>query len=83
VVAGDVRSEPDYRDKAPELKVRSALVVPVFVEGSAWGVIDVESERLDAFGAEDARVVRAVAAQVGSALARLGSERAGDRITAT
>jgi diguanylate cyclase (GGDEF)-like protein len=73
VVSGDVRTEPDYRDMAPELGILSALVVPVFVDGRPWGVIDLESDRLDAFGAEDARVVTAVAAQVGSGLARLGN----------
>ena len=82
-VSGDVRREPDYRDKAPELGMISALVVPVFVDGRPWGVIDLESERLDAFGPEDARVVTAVAAQVGSALVRLGDVSAGDPLTAT
>ena len=83
VVVGDVLSEPDYRDMAPELQVRSELVVPVFLDGRAWGVIDLESDRVDAFDAEDARVVRAVAAQLGSALARLGGDRAGHAVPAS
>jgi putative methionine-R-sulfoxide reductase with GAF domain len=68
---------------APELKLRSALVVPFFVGGRAWGVIDLESEHVEAFAAEDARVVGAVAAQVGSALARLDIEGVGDLLAAT
>ena len=53
------------------------LAVPVFVDGRAWGAIDLESEEADAFDADDARVVRAAAAQLGSALARLSAERSG------
>jgi diguanylate cyclase (GGDEF)-like protein len=83
VVVGDVLSEPDYRDMAPELQVRSELVVPVFLDGRAWGVIDLESDRVDAFDAEDARVVRAVAAQLGSALARLGGDQGGHAVPAS
>jgi GAF domain-containing protein len=71
VVTGDVHTEPDYRDMAPELDVRSELAVPVFVDGRAWGATDLESRDADAFDADDARVVRAGAAQLGSALARL------------
>jgi diguanylate cyclase (GGDEF)-like protein len=83
VIVGDVLTEPDYRDMAPELSVRSELVVPVFVDGRAWGVLDLESERVDAFDSEDARVVRAAAAQLGSALARLGAERASNALPAS
>ena len=83
VVSGDVRAEPDYRDMAPELGVQSELAVPVFVEGRAWGAIDLESREPDAFDAEDARVVRAAAAQLGSALARLEAQHAGDRAAAS
>jgi diguanylate cyclase (GGDEF)-like protein len=77
VVTGNVHTEPDYRDMAPELGVTSELAVPVFVDGRAWGAIDLESEEADAFDADDARVVRAAAAQLGSALARLSAERSG------
>ena len=76
-------SEPDYRDMAPELEVRSELAVPVFVDGRAWGAIDLESREPDAFDAEDARVVRAAAAQLGSALARLEAQHAGDPAAAS
>ena len=83
VMSGDVRSEPDYRDMAPELDVRSELAVPVFVDGRAWGAIDLESHEADAFDAEDARVVRAAAAQLGSALARLSMRPSGQRAQAS
>jgi diguanylate cyclase (GGDEF)-like protein len=77
VVTGDVLTEPDYREMAPELDVRSELAVPVFVDGRTWGAIDLESQEADAFDGEDARVVRAAAAQLGSALARLSALRSG------
>jgi diguanylate cyclase (GGDEF)-like protein len=84
VLAGDVRAEPDFRDMAPALDVRSELAVPVFVGERSWGAIDLESEQLEAFDGEDARVVEAVAAQLGAALARLGRDRAaGDALTAS
>ncbi len=34
---------------------RSEIVVPLWVEGKVWGVLDVDSERLDDFSETDAR----------------------------
>jgi GAF domain-containing protein len=76
VVSGDVRFEPDYRETAPELRIRSELAVPIVAGDEAWGAIDLESDEAGAFDPQDARALQAVAAQVGSALVRLRAERA-------
>jgi diguanylate cyclase (GGDEF)-like protein len=68
VLVGDVKSEPEFRGRA--LDVCSELDVPVFVGDLVWGVINLESGDRDAFDAEDVRAVEAVAALLGSALAR-------------
>ena len=69
VVVGDVHSEPDYRQIGDTRGVRSELCAPVFVGEELWGVIDLEDHRPDAFTPDDARLMRTVADQVGSALA--------------
>jgi len=49
--------------------VRSELAVPVFNRGELWGVLNLESDRVDAYGADDLRLMRAVSVQLGRALA--------------
>ena len=68
VVSGNVYAEPDYRPAPDAGDVLSELVVPVWVAGQLWGVINVEEERPNAFDEEDVRLVATVADQVGSAL---------------
>ena len=68
VVSGNVYAEPDYRPAPDAGDVLSELVVPVWVAGKLWGVINVEEERPNAFDEEDVRLVATVADQVGSAL---------------
>lgn len=63
-------------DKAPALKeippgaprTRSALLVPLKVEGRVTGVIQVRSHRLDAYSEDDLRVLEAFALHAASAL---------------
>jgi diguanylate cyclase (GGDEF)-like protein len=68
VLVSDVRSEPGYVARPGAEHVRSELVVPLWVGDTLWGVIDVEEVRPNAFDEDDARLVRTVADQVGSAL---------------
>ncbi|MGD1993904.1 MAG: GAF domain-containing protein, partial [Anaerolineae bacterium] len=62
----DVRLEPDYVATIPEL--RSELAVPVPMEGKVVAVLNVESQRLGAFGEDDQQTLEAIAAQLGVAL---------------
>lgn len=60
VVARDVRLDPRYLTTFGT--TRSEIVVPVLSGGRAVGLVDVESERADAFGAVDqVRLERAAA----------------------
>jgi diguanylate cyclase (GGDEF)-like protein len=68
VLAPDVAREPDYHTTPVTAAIRCELDVPVVVDGRPWGVISVQSEELEAFDEEDARLLRAVADQLGAAL---------------
>jgi GAF domain-containing protein len=58
---GDVRQDPRYILLRPE--VRSELAVPLEVSGEVRGVLNVDSDRADAFSAEDQELLEALAAQ--------------------
>src|SRR3989442_2843399 len=58
---GDVHHDPRYVMLRPE--VRSELAVPLEVNGEVGGVLNVDSDRPDAFSAEDQEVLEALAAQ--------------------
>ncbi|HWV99262.1 MAG TPA: GAF domain-containing protein [Candidatus Acidoferrum sp.] len=58
---GDVTGDPRYIMLRPE--VRSELAVPLDVEGETRGVLNVDSERPNAFSAEDQELLEALAAQ--------------------
>jgi L-methionine (R)-S-oxide reductase len=61
VVVGDVLTDARYLEALGD--TRSEMIVPVQGAGSAVvGTIDVESERVDAFGAEDRQLVERCAA---------------------
>jgi len=49
----------------------SELDVPIIIQGEFVGVINIESERLDAFTLQDQQLVETLAMHVGSALSRL------------
>ena len=59
VVVPDVSRDPRYL--ACSLSTRSEIVVPIVREGAVVGEIDVDSDRPDAFGDEDRRLLEAVA----------------------
>jgi hypothetical protein len=59
VRSGDVRTEPHYIMIQPD--VRSELAVPLVVKEEVRGVLNVDSDRLDAFSAEDQELLEALA----------------------
>jgi signal transduction histidine kinase len=58
---GDVAHDPRYVILRPE--VRSELAVPLEVNGELRGVLNVDSERVEAFSAQDQELLEALAAQ--------------------
>jgi L-methionine (R)-S-oxide reductase len=62
VVVGDVSADPRYL--TTHTTTRSEIVVPVFREGVVVGLIDVESERPNAFGGSDSRLLERCAAVI-------------------
>ena len=64
VVVGDVAADPRYL--TTHTTTRSEIVVPVFQNGTIVGLIDVESERPDAFGDRDKQLLERCAAVIGA-----------------
>jgi L-methionine (R)-S-oxide reductase len=62
VVVGDVRSDPRYL--ATLDSTRSELIVPVRIDGAVRGLIDVESEQVNAFTEDDCALLERVATLV-------------------
>src|SRR5258705_12639538 len=63
---GDVTRDPRYVMLRAE--VRSELAVPLEVKGEVRGVLNVDSDRLEAFSAEDQEVLGAPSAQAPKAI---------------
>jgi serine phosphatase RsbU (regulator of sigma subunit)/putative methionine-R-sulfoxide reductase with GAF domain len=76
ISAADVRSDPRYRfiDSLPE--TRSEVVIPLKIEDRVLGVLDVQSDRLNAFHPNDLLILNALADNVARAVegARLYSD---------
>ncbi|HXH08912.1 MAG TPA: GAF domain-containing protein [Alphaproteobacteria bacterium] len=62
VVLSDVRTDPRYIACSPT--VRSEIVVPLLDGERTLGVLDIDSDELDAFGAADQHFLEAVASYV-------------------
>ena len=62
VVVGDVTADARYL--TTHTTTLSEIVVPVIGDGSVVGVIDVESERLDAFGESDRNLLKRCASVI-------------------
>jgi HD-GYP domain-containing protein (c-di-GMP phosphodiesterase class II) len=54
----------------PQTDPRSELSVPIILDGSVWGVLNIEAPEVDAFGEADAVLVEAIASSLGSSLHR-------------
>lgn len=65
----DVRQDPTYQMCFAE--TRSEVVVPIRSDGEVVGVIDVESDRLDAFPPEEAALLERVATRIAPVVGRL------------
>ncbi len=66
-VIGDVRTDTRYLP-GPNVGARSVLAVPLIVEGRTIGVLDVESDQLNAFSRDDLYLLSAVAGQISIAI---------------
>jgi len=66
----DTRADPDYIVRDPQTDPRSELSVAVLVDGSVWGVLNIEGTDPGTLGEADAVLVEAIAASFGAALHR-------------
>ncbi len=63
----DVRQDPHYVWMQPS-ETRSELAVPIVVKSKVVGVLDVQSDRLNAFDDTDVAVLQSLAHQIGAAI---------------
>jgi len=69
-LVGDTRADADYVVRDANTDPRSELSVPIMVDGSVWGVLNIEAPETDAFGEADVVLAEAIAASLGSSLHR-------------
>jgi HD-GYP domain-containing protein (c-di-GMP phosphodiesterase class II) len=67
---GDTREDPDYIVRDPTTDPLSELAVPVLVDGSVWGVLNIEATDPGALAEADAVLVEAIATSFGVAVHR-------------
>lgn len=67
IVVDDVNADPRYL--ACSVETRSEIVSPIMLNGVVLGEIDIDSDKLAAFGDEDRRLVESVAAMLAPRLA--------------
>ncbi len=67
----DTRADPDYIVRDPNTDPRSELAVPVLVDGSVWGVLNIEATDPGALAEADAVLVEAIATSFGVAVHRV------------
>jgi HD-GYP domain-containing protein (c-di-GMP phosphodiesterase class II) len=66
----DTREDPDYVERDPKTDPRAELSVPLVVDGSVWGVLNIESPERGGLSEADAVLVEAIAANLGSSIHR-------------
>ncbi|MFN8111830.1 MAG: diguanylate cyclase [Solirubrobacterales bacterium] len=66
ILSGDVSREPSYRATDPGRGIRSELAVPVRTGRGTWGVLNLEDTEPAAFDSDDAALLEAFAAVLGS-----------------
>jgi putative nucleotidyltransferase with HDIG domain len=69
-MVNDTRLDSDYLHRNPRTDPGSELSLPVSVDGSTWGVMNLEQEEPGAFAEEDLLLAHIVASQVGAAIHR-------------
>jgi len=67
----DVREDPRYLQCF--LSTRSEIVVPIIRDGRVLGEIDIDSDRLAAFGEDDRELLEWVAESLATRLHQLGA----------
>jgi len=80
VVVDDVSSDPRYRGS--RASIRSVAAIPIRGRKGVRGVLDIESERLAAFGEQDLAALSSVASQLSIALSALERREGFSRIYA-
>jgi GAF domain-containing protein len=68
VMVNDVRSEPGWLPNPQLPETRAELAVPLLIGDQVLGVLDVQSDQLNAFTEEDANIQLTLASQVAIAL---------------
>ncbi len=68
LMIGDVRAEPRYYNPFPEQLILSELSVPLKWSHEVIGVLDIQSDQLDAFDKDDALVLDTLADQLATAI---------------
>jgi HD-GYP domain-containing protein (c-di-GMP phosphodiesterase class II) len=71
-LVADTRADGDYIVRDPQTDPRSELSVPIAVDGSVWGILNIEAAEPDAFSEADVVLVETIAASLGSAIHRAG-----------
>jgi L-methionine (R)-S-oxide reductase len=69
IIVDDVNADPRYL--ACSLETRSEIVVPIMRDGEVLGEIDIDSDRLAAFGEADRELLEHVAASLAPKLDKL------------
>jgi HD-GYP domain-containing protein (c-di-GMP phosphodiesterase class II) len=69
-LVSDTKSDPDYIVRDPQTDPGSELAVAIFVDGSVWGVLNIEATDAGALGEPDVVLIEAIAASFGVALHR-------------
>lgn len=71
-VVNDLTKDPDYvNGRIPDVKSRSELDVPVFVEGEPIALITIEEEEFDSFSLEEVQLVEILARHFASSIGRI------------
>ncbi|HEY2767117.1 MAG TPA: HD domain-containing phosphohydrolase [Solirubrobacteraceae bacterium] len=68
----DTHADADYIARDPQTDPRAELSAPIFVDGTVWGVLNLEAAEPGAFGEADAVLVETIAASLGAAIHRAG-----------
>jgi HD-GYP domain-containing protein (c-di-GMP phosphodiesterase class II) len=69
-LVSDTAQDPDYIVRDPQTDPGSELAVPIFVESSVWGVLNIEATDAGALGEPDVVLIEAIAASFGVAVHR-------------
>lgn len=68
IVANNVAAEPDYTRHPALTQTQAELTIPMVVGGNLIGVLDLQSDKLDRFGADEMQVLPTLAQQIGIAI---------------